>query len=788
MSGHGLPIAMLLLLGLLGCGPGTAPTDDDLADADADGSPASEDCDDADPARAPGRQEICGDEVDGDCDGVADDDEENCRTDRGGASGAVDHDDDGYLPGEDCNDNDEDAHPGAADPCDGVDSDCDGFDGRVGGETLEDCSDPEPVHGPFLYGPDRDGDGFTSAQEQLCLCAADLELQAEAPGSLAEGLGDDCDDDDLEVHPGAAEDCSADGVGQDRDCDGLLAGDEYSLDADLLLDCVVGYRPDADGDGLGSDAATSLCICDDGYIPAGVSSNGEDCDDGDAAVEGCQLWYEDADRDGYPADPDAEPDESGADAVGQSFCLCPDEEPASSDLGLISELELPTDWDCDDVSALVNPAAAEVCEDGEREDQMDNNCDGEDNGIDLAGCRPHYLDADRDGYGVAESGRDADEERCLCYAITGRSVDNFVEEDGDCDDSSRSISPGATEICNSKDDDCDSSVDEGVTTTYYEDSDGDGYGEPTASVDECSRPAGYVTNNRDCDDSSMDARPGAVEVCDTRDNDCDGTVDQSPSPTDPDTLKYYLDADGDGFGEASTVKYVCEDPEGKYVLDGTDCSDDDDTVFPGAAEICDGIDNDCDPDGKVDELLTLTTWYPDDDGDELGEYESARAIFSCYAAGEAPEDWEYAGYVINDDDCDDTTDDAELSAGTTYYKDGDNDGFWGCEGVTASCTLEDTTGDVSYFLDEYLTGCAEAPVGVTACEDPSGRGVKYVEEDAFGDCLPGNSSISPGKTENCTGVDVDFDCDGKRYLDDPDCTDDGGVDDSEVCDIPTGGP
>jgi len=106
-------------------------------------------------------------------------------------------------------------------------------------------------------------------------------------------------------------------------------------------------------------------------------------------------------------------------------------------------------------------------------------------------------------------------------------VDGYTEYEGDCDDSDASIYPGAVEVCDGIDNDCDGEVDEGVTNPYYEDADGDGYGLSTyGPVMTCSPPAGYVSNNLDCDDSDASIYPGAVEVCDGIDNDCDGEVDE----------------------------------------------------------------------------------------------------------------------------------------------------------------------------------------------------------------------------------------------------------------------
>ena len=116
----------------------------------------------------------------------------------------------------------------------------------------------------------------------------------------------------------------------------------------------------------------------------------------------------------------------------------------------------------------------------------------------------------------------------------------------DCDDDNPAIHPGSTEICDGIDNDCDGNIDDGVWVSFFEDSDGDGFGNPIESTMACEVPEGFVTNGSDCDDNEPDAYPGNVESCDGIDNDCNDSIDDGLGDS-------YIDSDRDGFGDDSNT-------------------------------------------------------------------------------------------------------------------------------------------------------------------------------------------------------------------------------------------
>ncbi|WP_164012219.1 MopE-related protein [Pyxidicoccus trucidator] len=306
----------------------------------------------------------------------------------------------------------------------------------------------------------------------------------------------------------------------------------------------------------------------------------------------------------------------------------------------------------------------------------------------------YHRDADGDGFGS--------DIEYLATSSCAQPADHLSDA-GDCNDSNAAVRPGASDICDGLDNNCDGAVDDGqVSQTWYQDQDGDGYGNAATAMQSCQQPSGHVTVAGDCNDSNASIRPGASEVCDGADNNCNGAADEGVGST------WYRDQDGDGYGNPSNSRDRCSQPSG-YVSDDRDCNDSNASIRPGAAEVCDGVDNNCN--GAADENGSQV-FYRDADGDGWGN--GQRPTYACFQP---------AGYVVNASDCNDS--DANTGQPRLWYKDFDNDGY-------------DHAGQALY-----------------ACSSPGG----YRDSSNGADCHDGNSSIHPGAPEVCDGLDND--CDGQ---------------------------
>ncbi len=445
--------------------------------------------------------------------------------------------------------------------------------------------------------------------------------------------------------------------------------------------------------------------------------------------------------------------------------------------------------DCDDTDPAVGPGATEVC------NGIDDNCDG---AVDEELTSLVYADADGDGVGAGE----------VVELCNDELDDGWVSIDGDCDDDDERLAPGNDELpCDGLDNDCDGSADNvDASATFYVDADNDGFGDPTMPVLSCDGGANLVANGDDCDDTDQLVHPNAQEWCDYIDNNCDSQVDNDAV----DERSWFEDADADGIGGPNFTN-ACEPPAGSnpWIELFGDCDDTDPTIYPGAQELCDSKDNDCD--GQFDE--ETPNWWPDADGDGFGD-EGAPATANCVAPDDTvsnssdcndgdpltfPGSDEVCGGA--DEDCDGTTDEDDAIDAPDWYTDADADAYGDPSTAVASCTnpgglvsngddCDDNdiavNPDTVWFLDDDGDTFGDPDVSVTVCIPPA----KHLLDNQ--DCDDTDSAVHPDATEVCDTIDND--CDGGTdvglttpfYID----SDDDGFGDSsdsvDACSAPTG--
>lgn len=377
-----------------------------------------------------------------------------------------------------------------------------------------------------------------------------------------------------------------------------------------------------------------------------------------------------------------------------------------------------SDVDCNDADASINPDAIEIC------DGIDQNCDGE---IDNGAGPTWYADTDGDGFG------DPDISHVSCTA-----PDGFVADNTDCYDGSADIHPGAAESCNGVDDDCDGLTDEDlVFTTFYEDVDGDGYGNPASVVVSClATLEGFVTDNTDCNDGNPGINPGAAEICNGIDDNCNGLTDDDLVFT-----TYYADADGDGYGDAGVTTTSCGVAPDGYVSNSDDCNDANAAINPAAAEVCNGMDDNCN--GDIDEGLTFTTYYADADGDGYGD--AGMSVSTCDGAPE--------GYVSDNTDCNDAN--AAVNPGATEICNTIDDNCNGDidegidlsiaitpEGPVLLCKPDAVTLDATAGFDSYQWYKNGSPLtGETGATYTTNKPAYYQVEGFSGECSSGLSAV-----------------------------------------------
>ena len=718
-----LLFTLLFALLLLGC-PG-----EDSDDFDGDGVSDATDCGPADPTIGPGFVDPWGDAIDSDCDGSDGLD----RDGDGFASNATDTDE---QRNRDCDDTSVLTFPGAADAVgDGVDSNCDGTDGvdedgdgwASAASGGVDCNDEDPDLG---IARDVDGDGVTD-------CDGDCDdLDASRNPTLPEACdGADTDCDPTTEPPGGESDGDGDGALGCADCDDADSTREQ-LDADgdgvstcaAIPDCddtaaqINPFESDLAGDGLDTNCDGVDGIDADGDGEASVSSGGADCADSDPTVTSTT----DADGDGSAACSDCDDtDPVRAPSLIELCATGVDEDcdgTVDSDADLDGDGFDPCTGDCDESSTVTFPGGFDSWGDG-----LDLNCDGVDG-----------TDADGDGFAgdALDAPADCDDSDPLVSPLD-QDGDGVSPCDGDCDDGDATTFPFASDAaCDGVDSNC-------APDPLEQDQDGDGYlpcapytgavagvlgGNDCDDADVGLAPVdadgdGATLCENDCDDADPTRTPGAVEVaCDGFDSDCvldlnevdqdlDGQLPCEGDCDDLDPAMLAVDADFDGVTPCG--------PDGLAGTADDDCDDTDGLVFPGATELCDGLDSDCAVDAAELDL----------DGDGY--------VVCSPWVGSDPN-------IVGEADCDDAN-------AAIVPLDADGDGVAGCNGDCDETDAAIYPGAADLACDGLDTNCVADPQEL----DADGDGDLPCE----GDCDDGNATLNLADADGDSWTTCQADCD-----------------------------
>lgn len=508
---------------------------------------------------------------------------------------------------------------------------------------------------------DWDGDGVANSDDNCPWIPNHLQEDTDGDG---EGDLCDCDIDGDNV-PNKLEGCEDCGDKCDN-CPNHKNQDQADYDKDGIGDVC---DKDKDGDGTLDDED-----CEP-FDPEVSPKLPEKCDNKDNNCDGnideensigCVLLYYDKDGDGF--------------GISNFKCLCKAEGLYTAD----------KKGDCDDNDPMTNPSSMEKC------GGVDENCNGIKDEEGAEGCKEYFRDVDADGWGVNN------DSKCLCVFVWPYTA----EADGDCNDLEPLISPGAAEICNNKDDNCNNIIDEGLGKTTC------GVGECMVTVENCVN--GVV--------QKCIPKQGSPEICDGKDNDCNGLVDDG------------LGSTTCGVGECQTTVENCIG--GKV----QEC-----VPKEGKPEVCDGLDNDCN--GLIDDGLGSTT---------CGEGECKVTVENCVDG--KPQiciPLESKEEICNgkDDDCDGLTDE-DLGTSTC--------GLGECavtidnciDGIPQICIPNPPNSEVCDGKDNNCNGVVDDGLGTITC----GVGECQVTVEACLDGKPQTCVPQLPSLEICDGKDND--CDG----------------------------
>jgi hypothetical protein len=738
-------------------------------DVDGDGSPSCFDCDDNNPNRRPGLPEIC-DGIDNDCNtgtldsaitrgcytgpggtqnvGLCRGGTETCNA-PGGWSGtcvgqilptaelcdAPDQDCNGQgyngFPNADgdpvpacagdCDDNNPNRYPGRAETCDGIDNDCNPatldsnitrscYTGPAGTNNrglcrggTETCNAPGGWSG-MCVGQITPVPEICDAPDQDCNGNGYNGFDVDGDG-VATCQGD-CNDNNPNIYPGRTEICN----GVDDDCD-TIVDENFNADGDGFTTCQGDCN---DNNPNIYPGAPELCNNIDEDCDTDVDNGFADVDgDGYAICRDCNDNNAQI-RPGAPevcngADDDCDTLTDERDAQGNLLRQSCYTGPGGT-LGIgmcVAGLQ-----ECIGGMFTGNPCVGQVVPSAEICDQRDNNCNNQ-----------------------TDEGFDADGDS---YVACGPNAD--------CNDNNPMINPGATEVCNGADDDCDTRTDERDNqgnplrrSCYSGPANTNGVGICQGGLQTCT---GGTYNGVPCVGEVI---PASMEICDQRDDDCDGDVDEA------------FDVDGDGFSSCGP---------------NPDCADNDPTRFPGNPEVCDGKDNDCD--GNTDENnqgqpLTQSCYTGPTGTEGVGICQPG--VFQCQGAagfgttcvGEVlPMPTEICNNV--DDNCNNQIDEGSDTDGdgyTTCAGDCDDNDPARHPGAIDICNNIDDDCDTT--VDGNLTPCYTGPVGtatVGTCQVGEAVCINGVPGSCANEVTP-VAEVCDELDNDCDGdTDEDFDVDG----------------------------